>query len=192
MKCYRKLKLALSPDNKIYQDYKSFDCKQVQVPGKIYPSTGTFKQADVPLKYFENEPIFDIMQELLLRPRVFLIEPKYCYNWHRDAWRNIAFNTTLNDDPNYFVAFAADCPPEKPYKSLGYERTEEVRYEHTKFVLFNTQVPHISINMGNEPRYLLTIAHYGGPTGELKEGPASYDQFYKTVEYLKQRDLILE
>lgn len=190
MDCYKRLKLSLSPDNKLYQDFESFPYGHVDVRGQIYDKKNTFKQFTVPMEYFDNEPILEIMTALNLQPKIFLVEPKYCYNWHRDGWRNIAFNTMLNDDPNYYVAFAPECPDDMNHRNMVYVKTEEVRYEPYKFVLFNTQVPHLSINTGDSPRYLLTVANYGGATASLQNKPAEYDEFLKTTEYLDQKNLV--
>ena len=193
IECFRKLKLKLSSDNKLYQDYRNFNYDHVDVKNKIYNKNRTFKQVPVPLEYFEDEDLFSVMQDLRLTPTIFLIEPKHCYNWHRDAWRNIAFNTMLNDDPDYLVLFAPEHPEDIPPGRMMYTRTEEVRYDPGSFVLFNTQVPHISINTSTANRYLLTIAHYSGEqTKSLKGETVTYEEYSEVVQYLKDRDLLEE
>jgi hypothetical protein len=190
---FKKLKIKLSPDNKLYQDCKEFDFNHVEVKDKLYNKNRTFKQVRISLDYFKNEEIFPVMEDLNLTPSVFLIEPKHCYNWHRDAWRNIAFNTMLNDNPEYLVLFAPDYPNDLPANEIMYTRTEEVRYDPGQFVLFNSQIPHISINTGTENRYLLTIAYYSGEkTKSLKKEPVSYEEYSEVIQYLKDRNLLEE
>lgn len=190
MENYKKLNLSISPDNKIFQDYKEFGYKQAIVPNNAYSKSKTFIQYTVSRKYFVNEPIMKIIRDLNLHPRIFIIESKHCYNWHRDAFRNIAFNAMLDDDPDYFVAFAPDHPVDESHQSIYYVRTEEVRYENNKFILFNTQVPHITINLSDKPRYLLTIANYNSGTNSFKNRPVNDNEFQKTVEYLKKQNWV--
>lgn len=190
MKTHQLLNLTIPRDHKIFKEYTNFDYNQVEVKDKIYDKSLTFKQCFLSKDYFEGLEIGEIITELNLLPKVFLIEGYHVYNWHRDAFRNIAFNLTLNPDTDYIVMFAPNFPNDKHHNKIMYEPIEEIRYDDGKFILFNTQVPHISINRGRINRYLLTIARYSGGTNSLYDKPLDFTEFEDTVEYLRKKGLI--
>jgi hypothetical protein len=191
MECFRKLKLDLPEDHKIFKEFKDFDYGQVEVKNKTYDKTKTFKQFHLPKDYFAETALQKVMNDLNLHASIFLIEGFHFYNWHRDAWRNITFNLTLNNDSDYLVLFAPEANPNEPTSSMMYERYVELQYDDRKFVLLNTQVPHLTVTKGPINRYLLTIAHYSGePTKSLKNQPCDFSEYNKTIKYLEDHGLI--
>lgn len=193
MKSFVKLKLKLPLDHKIFQEYMNFDYDHVEVKDKIYDKSRTFKQFLLPKNYFSGLEIGEVIKDLNLAPKIFKIESFHCYNWHRDAWRNIAINLTLNCDSDYIVMFAPEFPVDQHHKTIMYEKIEEIKYDPGCFVLFNTQIPHLSINRGSTDRYLLSIAHYSGtPTNALANKELDFSEYERTIDYLNKKKLILD
>jgi hypothetical protein len=190
--CFRKLSLGLPEDHKIFKEYKSFDYGQVEVKNKVYHSSKTFKQYQLPKDYFLGTELFEVMKDLNLQASIFLIESGHFYNWHRDAWRNVTLNLTLSDDENYLVLFAPDANPKEHTGYMMYERYIELKYDHKKFVLFNTQIPHFTITRGNTDRYLLSIAYYSGnPTNALKKLPSDdFTEFENVIQYFSNKNML--
>ena len=189
---FTKLNIGLSPDNPIFSDYKNFPYEQVGNQLQNLEKETTFPQYSVPLDYFKNEKLFPLFSILNLKPKIFLVEKNYCYNWHRDAFRSLAFNLMLNEDDEYFVAFVKYISDNNQVESFRYKEFERLVYEKNKFYLLNNQVPHISINFGQEHRYILSIGNFmvkrrpGFAKGE------SFDRssYYETIEILKQYNLV--
>lgn len=188
---YKKLKLELPADHKIYREYKNFHYDHIEVKNNIYPKANTFKQCRLPVDYFEKTALQKVMNDLNLRAFIFLIEGFHFYNWHRDAFRSIAFNLTLNNDSDYFVLFAPDVDPNQPTTAMMYQRYVELTYDDGKFVLLNTQVPHMTITKGPINRYLLTIGHYlNEPTKSFQRQPCDFSEYEQTIAYLAEHNLI--
>jgi hypothetical protein len=193
MDCFNKLTLDLPEDHKIFKEFRMFDYSQVEVKDKVYNKSKTFKQHHLPKGYFEGTQLGEVINDLNLHASIFLIESNHFYNWHRDAWRNYTLNLTLDDDSDYLVFFAPDADPNSPLHLMMYERYVELKYDLRKFVLLNTQVPHITITRGPVNRYLLTVAHYSGaPTQSFKNLPCDFTEYKKIVTYLKEKNLIKE
>jgi hypothetical protein len=190
MKTHVKLNLGIPKDHRLYRDYLNFSYDQVEVKDNMYDKSLTFKQLILPKDYFSGLEIGEIIDELGLVPKIFLIESYHVYNWHRDAFRNIAFNLTINPDTDYIVMFAPDFSIDKSEKNMKYERIEEIRYDSGKFILLNTQVPHITINRGTTNRYLLTIAKYSDGTNALLKKPLDFSEFENTIKYLQEKKLL--
>jgi len=191
MKSYERLKLELPQDHKLYKEYLNFDYEHVEVKDKLYEKNRTFKQYFLPKDYFSGLEIGEIINDFNLIPKIFLIEGHHVYNWHRDAWRNIAFNLTINYDADYIVMFAPNFPIDQNHRAIMYEKIEEMKYEQRKFVLFNTQIPHISINKGTTHRYLLTIAKYSGKgTNALMNKQLDFSEYENIIEYLRKKNLL--
>jgi hypothetical protein len=191
MECFKKLNLDLPPDHKIFKEFKNFEYPHVEVIDKLYKKSKTFKQCHLPNDYFEGTTLGKVMNDLNLHASIFLIEGYHFYNWHRDAWRNITFNLTLNNDSDYLVLFAPDADPNEPTASMMYEKYVQLQYDDNKFVLLNTQIPHLTITKGPVDRYLLTVAHYSGkPTKSLTDQISDFSEYEQTVAYLKEHDLI--
>jgi hypothetical protein len=189
--CFAKLKLTIPSDHKIYKEYKLLDFDHSAVPGKIYDKNQTFKQVRLPKNYFDDIPLGKIIEEFDLTPAVFLIESKHCYNWHRDAWRTYALNLMLNETSEYAVLFAPDFPKDQHVSKMLYVKTEEIRYDSHKLYLLNAQIPHVSLNLGNENRYLLTVAHYSGePTNAYKRETIHYDDYDYMMKYFEEHNLL--
>jgi hypothetical protein len=158
--CYETTSLKLSVDHPIYQEHTTWDYKHTDI--KLYNKRNTFLRRSLPTEYFAGEPIHDLMLEFNLTAKVFMMEPNTVYNWHRDAWRNVAFNLLLTDDPNYITIFAHDHPEHEDLSvsKFMYAPITQVKYEPYTFHLLNSQKPHLAIQYGTVNRYLLTIAKY--------------------------------
>ena len=170
--CFEKLNIGLLPTNKLFEDCKTFDYGHVDVAkregkaGRIAEDvevTATFRQHKVPLEYFKNEPILELIQE---------------------------FNLTLTQDDQYLVMFAHEHKKDlfmpKDYIYFPYTR---LTYEPNKFYLLNTQIPHNSINYGMVPRYVLSMGYYELDPLRTK-GPITYDYYYSTINKLKEKNLV--
>lgn len=190
-KCFKKLSLELPEDHKIFSEFRTFDYNHVEVKNKIYPKSKTFKQFALSKDYFADTGLYEVMNDLNLYASIFLIEGFHFYNWHRDAFRNITLNLTLNNSSDYLVFFAPDADINEPAGNMTYERYVELKYDNRKFVLLNSQVPHLSVTTGSENRYLLTVAHYSGEISNSLQGkPCDFSEYYRTVKYLDERGLI--
>jgi hypothetical protein len=191
MECFKKLKLDLPPDHKIFKEFKNFEYSQVEVKHKLYNKSKTFKQCHLSNDYFAGTTLSRVMNDLNLHASIFLIEGSHFYNWHRDAWRNITFNLTLNNDSDYLVLFAPDADPNESTALMMYERYVQLQYDDNKFVLLNTQIPHLTITKGTVDRYLLTVAHYSGkPTKSLIDQKSDFSEYEQTIVYLKDHNLL--
>ncbi len=170
--CFLETNLELSEDSKIFNEYKNFNYQHIDIPnanGRERQSSdvvtsSTFKRVSLPRDYFKNEKIDNFIQKFNLSVKIFLIEPGYVYNWHRDTYRHLAFNCMLGGDDNYLVLFSHEYPnglhPHVTFAHYSYFPFTRLIYNPRKFYILNTQIPHISINFGSEPRYLLTLAEY--------------------------------
>jgi len=80
---------------------------------------------------------------------ILKMDPNTCYNWHVDSDRKVGLNMLLLDDEASRCFFADG--------QIGVvTKTEELKYVHGKYYVFNTQVPHMVINT-TEPRYLFSV-----------------------------------
>ena len=161
--CYEKLNIKLSPDNQLFEDCKHFEYDiRVNHVGK----KNTFPQYNLKnyKHYFHNEPILALIEKYNLEPKIFQVAPGWFYNWHRDGFRQAAFNLTLSKSNDYLVLFAHEFPnynkPQITLEGYSYFPTTRIQYEQDTMYLVNTQIPHCSINTGTEPRYLLTIGNF--------------------------------
>lgn len=191
METHKRLSLNVPKNHRLYKDYLNFSYDHVEVKNNIYDRNSTFKRCNLPKNYFDELEIGEIIHEFDLSPKIFCIESNHVYNWHRDSFRNIAFNLTINPDTDYIVMFAPDYISSRNEKII-YERIEEIKYDDSKFILFNTQIPHITINRGSTNRYLLTIARYVEGTNSLLNKELDFSEFNKTVNYLEKKQLIEE
>ena len=189
--CFEKLNLKLSTNHSIFNEHLTFDYGHVDV--RLYSENNTFLRYSLPDDYFKGEAIYEVMQQYKLKAKIFLMEPGYLYNWHRDAWRNIAFNMLLTDDPNYILAFAHTYRPAQiidPNKFM-YSPFTSLRYEPNTLYLLNSQIPHLVFNYGTVNRYLLTIAHYESqPVPSYFQKPADQTSYVATVTDLNSKGLI--
>ena len=195
--CYEKLNFKLSADNPLLTEYKEFKYDHVpSVPGNLYDSKDTFKQCNVPMHYFKNEPILEIMKKYNFAPKIFFIDAGYIYNWHRDYLRDVTINLTLSDSSDYLVAFSQNYPDENDDRILRlprfmYKPFTRLNYEPRYYYVFNTQIPHISINYSDTGRHVLTISKFQKTP---VVNPASIDlkevYYFKFVEELKNQNLI--
>ena len=190
--CFEKLNLHLSNNHPIWAEHLNYDYGHVDV--RLYSEKKTFLRYSLPDDYFKGEAIYEVMQQYKLKAKIFLMEPGYLYNWHRDAWRNIAFNMLLTDDPNYILAFAHTYRPAQiidPNKFM-YSPFTSLRYEPNTLYLLNSQIPHLVFNYGTVNRYLLTIAHYESqPVPSYFQKPADQTSYVATVTDLDSKGLIV-
>lgn len=159
--CFTKLNLKLSKDNPIWKEYRNYECDHLEIT-KYYPEkentensklSDTFKQAWLPIEWFEKEEqLYNIMQKYDLKPKLFLVEAGYCYNWHKDGFRSITLNVDLDSGPDYMVLYSDN-------KHL-YTPITRLEYEPGSVYLLNTQKFHISINYGKTDRYILTLSKF--------------------------------
>jgi hypothetical protein len=198
IECFLQTNLKLSEDSRIFNEYKNFDYRHMDVPkivGRerkaidVVPSS-TFKRAKLPGDYFKNEKIHDFIQEFNLMLQIFLIEPGYIYNWHRDAYRHLAFNCMIGGDDDYLVLWSHEYPngllPSVTFAHYSYFPTTRLIYNPRQFYFFNSQIPHISINFSSQPRYVLTMAEYVKEPLECHTtGIPDYDFYEATKEKLK-------
>lgn len=197
--CFTELNFGLNPNNRLFEDCKTFDYGHVDVgrrEGKGARTDddvavkATFRQHRVSLNYFKDEPILALIQEFNLIPKILLIEPGHIYNWHRDTYRATAFNLMLTNDDQYLVMFAHEHPTNSfmPPEYIYFPYTS-IRYNYNQFYLLNTQIPHNSINYGTVPRYVLSMGYYELDPIRLKRG-ITYDHYYTTIDKLKTKNLI--
>jgi hypothetical protein len=190
--CFRELKLGLSETHPIWTEHLTFDYGHVDI--KNYDKANTFLRANLSLKYFENEPVYEIMVKYGLSAKIFLIQSQWQYNWHRDAFRSTAFNLLLTDDPEYLTLFAHTHSPDKEtdIKNFTYSPTTRLIYRTNTFYLINAQIPHIAINYSSVDRYVLTIAKYEkDPLPSFFGKPVDLTSYDKTVADLTTQGLIL-
>lgn len=189
--CYETTKIKLSENHPIFANHTRWGYDHGNVTA--YNKKNTFLRCSIPTSYFEGEPIHDIMIKYGLTAKIFMMEPGTLYNWHRDAWRHLAFNLLLSDDPNYVTVFAHEYPVEKSLDlpQFMYTPITQLVYEPKTFYLFNAQVPHLAINHGSSNRYLLTIAHYETePVPSYLGKEADSTIYYQTVKELADQGLI--
>jgi hypothetical protein len=190
--CYETTALKLSVNHPIFKEHTSWDYKHTDI--KLYSKRNTFLRYSLPTEYFEGEPIHDLMLEFNLTAKVFMMEPRTVYNWHRDAWRNIAFNLLLTDDPNYLTVFAHEHPDSEDLtvSKFMYSPITQVVYEPNTFHLLNSQKPHLAIQYSKVNRYLLTIANYETqPVDSFYGRPADSSSYVNFVNILSERGLIV-
>lgn len=193
--CYEELTIKLSADNPLLTEYKSLPCGHIEVPGNLYDSKNTFKQCTVPMHYFKNEPIGEIINKYNLTPKLFLIEAGYAYNWHRDAFRFMTINMSLEESPDYLVVFSHEYPHDTDghikLNKFTYKPVTKIKYEPRSFYVFNTQIPHLSINHSNVDRYVLTIAKFQStPVPSFFNEQADQSHYFKFINDLKNQNLI--
>ena len=193
--CHEKLNFKLSANNPLLAEYKNLYCDHIEVVKNLYSSKDTFKQCTVPMHYFEKEPIGEIIKKYNLTPKLFLIESKYAYNWHRDAFRFMTINMSLGESQDYLVAFSHDYPHDTDghlkLNKFTYKPITNLVYDPRSFYVFNTQIPHITINYGDTDRYVLTIAKFmDTPVPSFFNEQADQSHYFKFVEDLKSQNLV--
>ena len=195
--CFEKVNIKLSDTNRLYTEFSTFDYKHTEVPQKIYEPARTFKRSEVPIDYFENEPIKELMLKYNLVAKIFLVEAEHFYNWHRDTFRYNAFNMLLQGDDDYLTLFSHKTPASSPrqdilnLKDFVYKPMTRLIYEPGYFYLLNSQIPHMIVNYGKKNRYLLTLANYENKALDTFYGEmADYTKYHAVVQELKQSNLI--
>jgi hypothetical protein len=96
----------------------------------------------------------------------------------------------LGGDDDYLVLFSHEYPnglsPSVTFARYSYFPATRLIYGPRKFYALNSQIPHISINFGKEPRYLLTLAEYeDNPLEAQKTNIPDYDFYEAAKEKLK-------
>lgn len=189
--CFETTTLKLSENHPIFTEHTTWDYGHTDI--KLYNKKNTFLRHSLPIEYFNGEPIYDLMKEYNLNAKVFMMEPGTVYNWHRDAWRNVAFNLLLTDDPNYLTIFAHEHPinEDLTVTKFMYTPMTQIIYEPRTFHLLNSQKPHLAIQYGKINRYLLTIANYSKiPVDSFYARPANFSEYNDLVNALTARGLI--
>lgn len=189
--CYETTSLRLSQTHPIFTEHTTWEYKHTDV--KLYDKKNTFLRCSLPDEYFAGESIYDLMKEFNLSAKVFMMEPGTVYNWHRDAWRNFAFNLLLTDDPSYLTIFAHDHPADENLlvHKFMYAPITQVIYKPRTFHLLNSQKPHLAVQYGNVNRYLLTIANYGpAPVASFYNKPADSTDYINLVNTFSERGLL--
>lgn len=189
--CYETTLFKLSENHPIFVEHTSWNYNHTDI--KLYNKKNTFLRHSIPTKYFAGEPIYDLMKEFNLSAKIFMMEPGTVYNWHRDAWRNIAFNLLLTDDPSYLTIFAHEHPADEDLavSKFMYTPITKLIYEPRTFHLLNSQMPHLAVQYGKVNRYLLTIANYGAtPVDSFYDKPADFSEYNNLVNTLTARGLI--
>ena len=79
---------------------------------------------------------------------ILRMQPKSCYNWHTDTDRKVGLNMLIQDGKSHCLFMTEDnglrC------------NVEELKYEPDSYYIFNTQVPHMVLNI-EQPRYLFSL-----------------------------------
>ena len=191
--CFEKINIRLSDTNKLYTELKNFEYRHTEVPQKIYEAARTFKRCEVPIDYFENEPIKDLMLKYKLEAKIFLVESNHFYNWHRDTFSYNAFNMLLHGDDNYLTLFSHKTLPSEKLilTDFIYKPMTRLIYEPGYFYLLNSQIPHMVVNYGEVNRYILTLASYENKAlGAWYGENANYSKYDEMVKELKEINLI--
>ena len=196
--CFKNINIELSIDNKIFKEYKNFSYQHVDISAALQRGrdpkdvvvSSTFKRVSLPKNYFEGEAIDKLIKDFNLSLKIFLIEPGYVYNWHRDAYRHLAFNCMLGGNDDYLVLFAHEYPnglsSSITFARYSYFPAARLVYSPRRFYTINTQIPHISINFGKEARYLLTLAEYeDNPLKTEKTNITNYNYFESAKKKLQ-------
>ena len=170
--CFEKLNIKLPKNNKLFDDCKNFDyVRVVNHVGK----KNTFPQYNLTnyRQYFYNEPILELIEKYKLEPKIFQVEP------------GSAFNLSLSRNSDSVVLFAHEYPNyNKPYitmESYSYFPTTRIQYEQDTLYLVNIQIPHCSINVGTEPRYLLTMGNFTKVLVDSFENNEPDIEYYKSL-----------
>jgi hypothetical protein len=79
---------------------------------------------------------------------ILRMQPKSCYNWHVDTDRKVGLNMLIQDGKSHCLFMTEDnglrC------------NVKELKYEPDSYYVFNTQVPHMVLNI-EQPRYLFSL-----------------------------------
>jgi hypothetical protein len=179
--CFEKLEIGIDKNHPIWDEHLTYDYGHVEI--KSYDTNKTFLRTNLPKDYFKNEPIYELMIKYNLTAKIFLIQSQWQYNWHRDAFRKIAFNLLLTDNPEYLTLFAHTYPTNQKtnIENFIYSPTTRLTYEYNKFYLLNSQIPHIAINYSNIDRYVLTIANFEKEPVPTFYGESANFSFYKNI-----------
>ena len=189
--CFEKLNIGISKDHPIWKDHLTYDYGHVDV--ESYDRNKTFLRASLPADYLKDEPIYELMVKYNLTAKIFLIQSEWQYNWHRDAFRKVAFNLLLTEDDDYLTLFAHKYPTDKgvEIQNFIYNPTTRLIYDSNKFYLLNSQIPHIAINYSKVDRYVLTIAKYEkDPLPTFYGKPANLTTYENTTNELRSMGLI--
>jgi hypothetical protein len=74
--------------------------------------------------------------------------PNTTYNWHVDSDRKVGLNMLLQDGQSHCLFATED---------FGVRCVvEELQYQPNSYYVFNTQVPHMVLNL-EQPRYLFSL-----------------------------------
>ena len=193
--CFTKLNFSLSPDNPLFEDCKKFTYSTDSKGNSNIHDTNkknsytTHPQCKIELTYFENEPIMELISKFNLTPKVFKIMPNHCYSWHRDGYRKVGFNINLSSNTDYLVLFGHQIPNGIPVTDYKFFPVTTLEYDKNTLYLFNTQIPHMSVNYGTEDRYLLTLGCFLDSSLDNNFNDTSYEYYSNLVNYFKEHNL---
>jgi hypothetical protein len=92
----------------------------------------------------------------------------------------------LGDDPDYLTVFASDMESTR----LIYFSSERLIYEQNRFYLFNTQIPHLIVNLSNNYRSVLTLGVHA--ESRLNNQPPDFTSFNQLLLNVTEDQLVAE
>jgi hypothetical protein len=120
---------SLSPD--YWSSYYNFEASQV--PAQLLNRDGF---------------LVALAQKRKFHAGILRMQPNSCYNWHVDTDRKVGLNMLIQDGKSHCLFMVEDnglrC------------RVEELKYQPDSYYVFNTQVPHMVLNI-EQPRYLFSL-----------------------------------
>jgi hypothetical protein len=120
---------SLSPD--YWMSYYNFDA--TQVPAQLLNRDGF---------------LVSLAQQRKFHAGILRMPPNTTYNWHVDSDRKVGLNMLLQDGQSHCLFATED---------FGVRCVvEELQYQPNSYYVFNTQVPHMVLNL-EQPRYLFSL-----------------------------------
>ena len=108
-----------------------------------------FEASQVPAQLLNRDGfLVALAQKRKFHAGILRMQPKRCYNWHVDTDRKVGLNMLIQDGNSHCLFMTEDnglrC------------NVEELKYEPDSYYVFNTQVPHMVLNI-EQPRYLFSL-----------------------------------
>lgn len=101
-----------------------------------------------------DDQVQQLIKAFNLHDRIRLLksDEMSVYCWHTDTSRKCSINLLLNAHETSYTLFGT---PKQG--TLDYLDIKRLKYEQNYFYLFDTQTPHMVVNLDPNPRYLLSI-----------------------------------